>query len=83
MVSIIKDFKVYQQEIEDIAQTIDNTPAVKILFEDAAPRAAIMVSSITKLIDLEADQAATADRKALLDEAAIAENITPTNYSIM
>ena len=62
----LKDFKVYQQEIEDVAQTVDNTPAVKILFEDAAPKAAVMVSNITKLIDLEAEQAATADRKALL-----------------
>ncbi len=62
----LKNFRVYQQEIEDIAQTVDNTPAVKILFEDAAPRASVMVSNITKLIDLEAGQAATADRKALL-----------------
>ncbi len=62
----LKDFKVYQQEIEDIAQSVDNTPAIKILFEEAAPRAAVMVSNITKLIDLEAEQAATADRKALL-----------------
>ena len=62
----LKDFRVYQQEIEDIAQTVDNNPAVKILFEDAAPRATIMVSNITMMIDLEADQAATADRKALL-----------------
>ena len=62
----LKDFKVYQQEIEDIAQTVDNNPAVKILLEDASPKAAVMVSSITKMIDLEAEQAATADRKALL-----------------
>nr|MBC8551776.1 MCP four helix bundle domain-containing protein [Candidatus Brocadiales bacterium] len=62
----LKDFKVYQQEIEDIAQTADNTPAVKILFDEAAPQASIMVSSITRMIDLEADQAATAERKALL-----------------
>ena len=62
----LKDFKVYQQEIEDIAQSVDNTPAVKILFEEAAPRAAVMVSNITKLIDLEAGQEATAERKALL-----------------
>jgi len=62
----LKNFRIYQQEIEDIAQTKDNTPAVKILFEEAAPRAAVMVSNITKLIDLEAGQAATADRKALL-----------------
>ncbi|MGR3175004.1 MAG: CHASE3 domain-containing protein, partial [Candidatus Scalindua sp.] len=47
----LKDFKVYQQEIEDIAQTIDNTPATKILFVDAAPLATVMVSSITKMID--------------------------------
>jgi len=62
----LKDFKVYQQEIEDIAQSADNNPAVKILFEEAAPKAAVMVSNITKMIDLEAQQAATADRKALL-----------------
>ncbi|MGR3300927.1 MAG: CHASE3 domain-containing protein, partial [Candidatus Scalindua sp.] len=62
----LKDFKVYQQEIEDIAQSVDNNPAVKILFEDAAPLAAVMVSSITKIIDLEAELAATAERKALL-----------------
>lgn len=60
------DFKKYQEEIEGIAQTIDNTLAMKILFEEAAPKAAIMVSEITRLIDLEADQAATAGRKALL-----------------
>ncbi len=62
----IKDFKVYQHEIEDIAQKLDNTPANKLLFEEAAPKAAIMVTNITKLIDLEADMEATADRKALL-----------------
>jgi len=61
-----KDFRKYQQEIEDIAQTIDNTPATKILFVEAAPRAAIMVTSITKMIDLEAGLVATAERKALL-----------------
>jgi methyl-accepting chemotaxis protein len=62
----LKDFKVYQQEIEDIAQSVDNNPAVKILFQDAAPLAAVMVSSITKMIDLEAELDATAERKALL-----------------
>ncbi len=62
----LKNFKVYQQEIEDIAQTMDNNPATKILFEEAAPKASIMVSNITKMIDLEAELEATADRKALL-----------------
>ncbi len=62
----LADFKVYQQEIENIAQSIDNTPALKLLFEEAAPQAGIMVSNIIRLIDLEADQTASADRKALL-----------------
>ena len=60
------DFKKYQQDIEDVAQTVDNTPALKILFEEAAPKAAIMITNITRLIDLEAGLEATADRKALL-----------------
>ncbi|MCP4001492.1 MAG: hypothetical protein GY727_11340, partial [Gammaproteobacteria bacterium] len=62
----LNDFKVYQQEIEDIAQTSDNTPALKILLDEAAPKAAIMIFNITRLIDLEAEQVATAERKALL-----------------
>ncbi len=62
----IRLFEKYQQEIEDIANTIDNTPASKILFEQAAPQVAIMAENITKMIDLEAELEATADRKALL-----------------
>lgn len=59
-------FKGFQKEIEDISQTVDNTPATKILFEQAAPQAAILTTNITKMIDLEADLEATAERKALL-----------------
>ena len=59
-------FEKYQQEIEDIANTIENTPASKILFEQAAPQVAIMAENITEMIDLEAKLEATADRKALL-----------------
>ncbi|MCP5003799.1 MAG: hypothetical protein GY941_07590 [Planctomycetes bacterium] len=62
----LKNFRIYQQEIEDIAQTVDNTPAVKILFEEAAPQAALLSSNITKMIDLEKDLEATPERKALL-----------------
>jgi methyl-accepting chemotaxis protein len=64
--SKLGDFKRYQQEIEEIAQTVDNTPAVKILFEQAAPQAAVLTSKITEMIDLEAELAATPERKALL-----------------
>ena len=62
----IRLFEKYQQEIEDIANTADNTPASKILFEQAAPQVAIMAENITKMIDLESELDATAERKALL-----------------
>ncbi len=59
-------FKQAQAEIEAISGTIDNNPATKILVQDAAPRAKIMVSEITNIIDMEAKLAATPKRKALL-----------------
>ncbi|MEN8173164.1 MAG: methyl-accepting chemotaxis protein [Chloroflexota bacterium] len=62
----IEKFRRYQAEIEDIAQTIDEEPALKILFNDAAPRAAVMAELITRLIDLEAKQGADATRKSIL-----------------
>lgn len=62
----IEDFRKYQLEIEDIANTIDEKPAEKILFEDAAPRAAKLVSLITRMVDLEAKQEGTAQRKNIL-----------------
>ncbi len=64
--SKLADFKTYQKEIEDIAQAVENTPATKILFEQAAPQAKILATNITKMIDLEAEQGATPERKALL-----------------
>lgn len=63
---LLPKFKQAQQEIEDIAQTTGNVPAVKMLFEQAAPQAAIMVKNITAMIDLEANLSATDDRKMLL-----------------
>lgn len=60
------EFEKGQQDIENIAQTIENTPAVKILLTEAAPQAAVMVSQITKMIDLEQQQGATVERKNLL-----------------
>jgi len=59
-------FRKYQQEIEDIAQSAANTPALKMLFEQAAPQAAILGTNITKMIDLEGELEATGERKALL-----------------
>jgi len=63
---LLPKFKQAQQDIEDIAQKVENVPAIKMLFEDAAPQAAIMAKSITKMIDLEANLSATRERKQLL-----------------
>jgi methyl-accepting chemotaxis protein len=62
----LADFRKYQTEIETISNTIDNLPASKILFQDAAPQAAILVGNITKIINIEARLEATPERKALL-----------------
>ncbi len=59
-------FKTFQREIEEIAQTVDNTAATKILFGEASPRAKILGAQITKMIDLESELEATPERKALL-----------------
>jgi len=64
--SLLADFASEQQKIEDIAQTVDNTPALKMLFDQAIPQATIMSKQITLMIDLEAQLDATPERKALL-----------------
>ena len=62
----VEKFRQYQKEIEDIAQTVDEEPAMKILLQEAAPRGAILAANITKMIDLEDKQGADATRKAIL-----------------
>ena len=62
----IEDFKKYQKEIEDIAQTAANTPATNILLDEAAPQATILAENITKMINVELTLPATAERKAIL-----------------
>ena len=52
--SKLTEFKRYQKEIETISGSIDNLPANKILLQDAAPKASILVNTITKIIDIEA-----------------------------
>ncbi|MEE9140934.1 MAG: methyl-accepting chemotaxis protein [Alphaproteobacteria bacterium] len=64
--TVLDEFALAQQRVEDIAHTPDEHPATKILVEDAAPRAAIIVQAITRMIDAEAALPATPERKALL-----------------
>jgi methyl-accepting chemotaxis protein len=66
MQEILPEFERFQVEIEDIAQTDANVPAVEMLLIEAAPRASIMVSKITELINIELNQRANIERKALL-----------------
>ncbi|MFT4542912.1 MAG: methyl-accepting chemotaxis protein, partial [Planctomycetota bacterium] len=66
MRSIIDQFEVAQQQVEDIAQETANQPALVILFEEAAPLATSMLASLTLIIDEEMTLEATAERKALL-----------------
>jgi len=63
---LLPQFKKAQEEIEAIAQTRENVPAVKMLFEEAAPQAVIMSKSITLIINEELTLAATKERKELL-----------------
>lgn len=64
--SEIEKFRKYQVEIEDIANTIEATPAQKMLFDDAAPRAVKLSAGITKMINLEGKQEGTNTRKQIL-----------------
>ncbi|MFT5852231.1 MAG: methyl-accepting chemotaxis protein [Colwellia sp.] len=63
---LLPKFKQAQQDIEDIAQTSANVPAIKILLEQAAPQASIMVKNITAMIDIEASLPSSDERKVLL-----------------
>ncbi len=60
------EFKKYQKEIEDIAHSPENLVATKVLLNDAAPQASIMLESITNLINLEMKQPASNKRKMIL-----------------
>jgi methyl-accepting chemotaxis protein len=63
---ILKEFATAQAATEAIANTPAQYPATVILIDEAAPRAAIMVKTITEMIDIEATLEATPQRKALL-----------------
>ncbi len=66
MGGVLKEFAKAQHEIEAISGTINNTPATKILVQQAAPSAKVMVTEITNIINMEAKLPATPARKALL-----------------
>ncbi|MBT3237532.1 MAG: HAMP domain-containing protein [Rhodospirillaceae bacterium] len=50
---VIEEFRIAQQQVEDIAKTPEEQPATLVLTRDAAPLAGVMIKSISKMIDLE------------------------------
>ncbi len=63
----LNEYKKRQKEIEDTAQTVENTPPAKKLIEQADPLAYILDENITKMIDIEVALDVAGERKHLLD----------------
>ncbi len=64
--TVMAEFQIAQQQVEDIAHTADEQPATKVLLNNAAPLASIIIKNVTAMINEEATLAATPERKALL-----------------
>ncbi|QPJ61034.1 MAG: hypothetical protein G3M70_03670 [Candidatus Nitronauta litoralis] len=58
-------FRMYQEEIEDIAQTEENTPARKIFFNQVDPLQKVIVSNLTRMLKLELKNPHTVERRGL------------------
>jgi len=68
--SIMAEFRAAQDKAEAVAFTPDAQPATKLLATEAAPRAEKIGAEITKMIDEELAQPASAERKRLLKQMA-------------
>ncbi|CAA7620019.1 putative Histidine kinase [Candidatus Terasakiella magnetica] len=55
-----------QAEVENVANSLDEQPASRLLLEHAVPRAKVMTDNISAMIEEERSLPATAERKALL-----------------
>jgi methyl-accepting chemotaxis protein len=64
--TLIEEFRIAQQEIENIAHAPENIESLNILLTEAAPKATKISSAITEIINIEATLSATPERKALL-----------------
>jgi len=62
----IEEFRIAQQEVENISHTDDQVPAFKTLLTNAAPRAGKILKAISAMIDEEATLEATPERKNFL-----------------
>lgn len=64
--ALLLEFRAAQDKAEAIAFTSDAYPATKLMVTEAGPRAETIFSEITKMINEEEGQEATAERKKLL-----------------
>jgi methyl-accepting chemotaxis protein len=72
----INNFKKVQQKIEDIAQTPENSPAQKILFEQAEPLEKSIVATVSKMIRQEMKVEKNTKNKRLVEILANIETTT-------
>jgi len=72
----IDAFKSTQQKIEDIARTPENSPAQKILFDQAEPLEKDIVAIVSKMIKLEVKNKMTSQNKRLIGILASIETTT-------
>lgn len=69
-------FKKTQQKIEDIAQTPENSPAQKILFDQAEPLEKTIVATVSKMIKQNMKGKITAQNQHLVEILATIETTT-------
>ena len=72
----INNFKISQKKIEDIAQTPENSPAQKILFNQTEPLEKSIVSTLSKMIELGFKDKATNKNKRQIEILANIETTT-------
>ena len=72
----ISNFKTAQQKIEDIAQTPENSPAQKILFNQTEPLEKSIVSTLSQMIELGIKDKATNKNKRKVEILANIETTT-------
>jgi methyl-accepting chemotaxis protein len=72
----IDDFKKAQQKIEDMARTPENSPAQKILFDQAEPLEKDIVATVSKMIHQDIKDKANPKNKLLIEILADIETTT-------
>jgi len=72
----INNFKAIQQKVEDIAQTPENSPAQKILFNQAEPLEKAIVATVSKMIKLDMKDNITLKNKRQVEILANIETTT-------